>query len=331
MPTFKVYKGSPEGIKESTTTKPDLSGDQVLVKITASGLCGTDLHYKGADMVLGHEGIGVVKEIGPTVKRLHVGDRVGWGYEANSCGLCEQCLTGNEDYCPDRELYGSANPELGSFAEAVVWREAFLFRIPKCISDVDAAPLMCGGATVWNALHKYGLSSTSTVGIIGVGGLGHLAIEFASKMGMKTVVLSSNAGKKEEAMKLGASQFVVIQDRKETDTCGSKLDALLICSAVQTDWDIYLPMLKPRAIVFPLTVHFGDLRIPQLPFLVAGLRIQGTIIASRSEINQMLDFAAEKEIKPITQQFPLNKKGIEESIKTLSEGKMRYRGVLVAH
>ncbi|KAK4062484.1 uncharacterized protein Triagg1_9970 [Trichoderma aggressivum f. europaeum] len=189
MPSFRVYKGSAsDGIQEANTTKPELTGDQVLVKITASGLCETDLHYTAADMVLGHEGAGVVQQIGPDVKTLSLGDRVGWGYQANSCGLCEQCLSGNDEYCPDREIYGLANLDQGSFAEAVVWRGAFLFKIPDKITDNDAAPLMCGGATVWNALHKYGLSSTSTVGVIGVGGLDHLAIQFTSKMGMNVVV-----------------------------------------------------------------------------------------------------------------------------------------------
>jgi D-arabinose 1-dehydrogenase-like Zn-dependent alcohol dehydrogenase len=108
MPSFKVYKGTPSGIEEAKTTKPALTGDQVLIKTTVSGLCGTDLHYKNANIALGHEGIGVVQELGPDVKRLKQGDRVGWGYQADSCGLCDQCLSGNEEYCPDRQIYGEA-------------------------------------------------------------------------------------------------------------------------------------------------------------------------------------------------------------------------------
>ncbi|RFU75060.1 nadp-dependent alcohol dehydrogenase [Trichoderma arundinaceum] len=331
MPSFKVYKGSAsDGIQESNTTKPELSGDQVLVKVAASGLCGTDLHYKGADMVLGHEGAGVIQQIGPDVKNLKLGDRVGWGYQADACGLCEQCLSGNDEYCPDRQIYGMANLDQGSFAEAAVWREAFLFKIPDNISNTDAAPLMCGGATVWNALHKYGLSSTSNVGIIGIGGLGHLAIQFASKMGMNVVVLSTNESKKDEALSLGASHFTVTRGKEKIDIGATKLDALLVTASVDIEWDAYIPLLKPQAMIIPLTVHFGNFSIPQYPLIGFGFRVQGTVISSRSELKKMLEFAARNDVRPVTMMFPLNKIGIEDSMRTLSEGKMRYRGVLVA-
>jgi len=186
MPTFTVFKGSEGGkIVQSQTTRPDLTDDQVLIKITASGLCGTDEHYKGADIVLGHEGAGVVEQTGPNVKSLKKGDRVGWGYEHNSCGTCEYCLTGREQYCSEREMYGEANLDQGSFATHAVWKEAWLYRIPDSMTDAEAAPLMCGGATVFNALSSYDIKSTDRVGVMGVGGLGHLAIQFAAKKGLR--------------------------------------------------------------------------------------------------------------------------------------------------
>jgi len=328
MPSFKVYRGSPDGIKESTTTKPDLTGDQVLVKITASGLCGTDLHYKKADIVLGHEGVGVVEELGPGVRHLKKGDRVGWGYLHDSCGICDECLQGQETYCPERKFYGEADLDQGSFAEAAVWREAFLFKVPDALTDEEAAPLNCGGATVWTALHKYGVPADATVGVLGVGGLGHLAIQFASKMGMNVVVLSHSDSKKDEAMQLGAHRFVATKGATKLDIGPSKLNALLITSSVPLEWDLYLPILHAEAIIFPITVDFGDFRIPAMPLIASGLRVQGTVVAARYEHIKMLEFAAEHGIKPIMMHFPLNKEGIEESMKTLEEGKMRYRGVL---
>ena len=128
-------------------------------------------------MALGHEGAGRVTALGPSVKHLKLDDRVGWGYLHDSCGECQQCLKGTETYCPDRKLYGEADLHQGSLGTQAVWREAFLFKIPDTISDEDAAPLMCGGATVFNALHMYATQPTARVGIIGVGGLGHLAIQ----------------------------------------------------------------------------------------------------------------------------------------------------------
>jgi D-arabinose 1-dehydrogenase-like Zn-dependent alcohol dehydrogenase len=189
---------------------------------------------------------------------------------------------------------------------------------------------MCGGATVWNTLRKYGLSSTSTVGILGVGGLGHLAIQCASGMGMKVVVLSTTDKKKEEALSMGASDFIVTQDKKKIDIGSSKLDALLVTSSVQIEWDSYLPLLNPQSIIIPLTVHFGNFSVPQFPLLAAGIRVQGTVITSRSEMNNMLALTARTDVRPRIMSFPLNKNGNEDSIKILSERKMRYRGVLVA-
>lgn len=130
----------------------------------------TDLHYWHADVVLGHEGVGVVESRGPGCHYLKKGDRVGWGYIHDSCGHCQQCLTGSETYCKERALYGEANLDQGSFAHYAVWREAFLFKIPDGMSDEVAAPLQCGGATIFNALHTYGTKPTETVGIMGVGG-----------------------------------------------------------------------------------------------------------------------------------------------------------------
>lgn len=233
MPSFTVFKGSKDGsIVKSKSSRPDLKNDEVLVKITASGLCGTDEHYRKADMVLGHEGAGIVEEIGPNVKNLKKGDRVGWGYEHDSCGHCEWCLTGRETFCPERAMYGEADLDQGSFASGAVWKESFLFKVPDNITDKEAAPLMCGGATVFNALKMYNIQPTDRVGVMGVGGLGHLAIQFASKMGCDVVVFSGTDSKKEEAMKLGAHEFVAMKGKNEINI-GKQLNCLLVTTSAQ--------------------------------------------------------------------------------------------------
>lgn len=328
MPTFTVYKGSKEGkIVKSQTTKPDLKDDQVLVEVSASGLCGTDEHYKGADMVLGHEGAGVVQDVGPAVKELKKGDRVGWGYEHNSCGHCDQCLTGRETYCPEREMYGMANFDQGSFASHAVWREAFLFKIPDSLSDAEAAPLMCGGATVFNALYTYGIKPTDRVGVMGVGGLGHLAIQFAARMGCDVVVFSGSDSKEEEAKKLGAKEFIAMKGKSEL-SLDRKIDALLVTTSVSPDWKVILPVMAPNSIIFPLTVAEGDFSIPHMGMVAQGITVQGSVVAARAVHKKMLSFAALHEIKPTIMEFPLNENGIEDAMQTLRDGKMRYRGVL---
>ncbi|KAF2439655.1 GroES-like protein [Karstenula rhodostoma CBS 690.94] len=329
MPSFTVYKGSDSGkIVKAETTRPDLKNDDVLVRITASGVCGTDEHYKHADMALGHEGAGVVEDVGPGVTSLKKGDRVGWGYEHDSCGHCEYCLSGREQYCPERKMYGMADTDQGSFASHGVWREAFLFKIPDALTDVEAAPLMCGGATVFNALHATGVKPTDRVGVMGVGGLGHLAIQFASKMGCDVVVLSGTDNKKEEAMKLGAKDFIATKDKKEIDV-GRKIDVLVVTTSVMPDWNVILPALAPTAAIIPLTVSEGDFTIPQNPLILGGHTVHGVAVSARAVHRQMLAFAALHNIKPIVMKFPMTADGIEEAMGTLRDGKMRYRGVLV--
>ncbi|EMD70143.1 hypothetical protein GGP41_000282 [Bipolaris sorokiniana] len=329
MPTFTVFKGSKEGkIIKGQTTKPDLQDDQVLIKVTASGVCGTDEHYKHADMALGHEGVGVIEDIGPKVKVLKKGDRVGWGYEHNSCGHCEKCLTGRETYCPEREMYGMANLDQGSFASHAVWREAFVFKVPDELTDAEAAPLMCGGTTVFNALHAYNVRPTQRVGVMGIGGLGHLAIQYASKMGCDVVVFSGSDSKKDEAMRLGAKEFIAMKGATELSV-SRKVDVLLVTTSVTPDWKLLIPVLNTNATIFPLTVSDGDFTFPQMPLIANGITVQGSVVAARQVHREMLAFSALHGIKPINMEFPMSEEGIEEAMKVLREGGMRYRGVLV--
>lgn len=330
MPSFTVFKGSKEGkIVQSQTEKPELKGKDVLIKVTHSGLCGTDLHYKEADMVLGHEGVGIVEAVGPDATVLKKGDRAGWGYNHHCCNHCNQCLSGNDVFCPDRQMYGLADLDQGSMASHAVWEEDFLFKIPDCISNEDAAPLQCGGITVYSALMKYPVKPGERVGVVGVGGLGHLAIQFAARMGCEVVVFSGSDRKKEESMKLGAKEFHATKGVKELKL-ERGIDRLLVTTAASPDWSLYQPIMNPEGAIYPLTVDEGNLSIPAMPLLLSGLRIQGSVVGSRGLHRDMLEFAAIQNIKPINQTFPMTTEGIEEAFKTLEEGNMRYRGVLVA-
>lgn len=326
--SYTVYKGSESGaIKKATNTKPALTGDQVYIRVTASGLCGTDMHYRKADMALGHEGVGVVEELGPACTLLKKGDRVGWGYEHDSCSHCEQCLKGTETYCAERKMYGYADADQGSFASHGVWREAFLFKTPDSLPDEAAAPLQCGGATVFNALHMYNTQPTERVGIVGVGGLGHLAIQFAAKMGCDVVVFSGTDSKKEEAKRLGASEFYATKGAKELKDV-KPINRLLVTTSAQVDWKLYLPVMAPGGTIFPLSVDEGDFSIPYMGLLAQGLTVQGSIVAPRYIHKRMLEFAAHHQIKPITQHYEMNEEGIEKAMKDLDEGNVRYRAVL---
>lgn len=327
---FTVFKGSKDAtIRQDVTRRDELKRDDVLVRVTHSGVCFTDVHYQQADMALGHEGTGVVEATGPDAKILKKGDRVGWGYEHDCCGHCRQCLTGWETLCPERKMYAMADLDQGSFASHAVWREAFLFKIPDNMSNEDAGPLMCGGSTVFNALHAAQVRPTARVGVVGVGGLGHLAIQFAAKMGCEVVVFSGTDSKKQEALKLGAREFHATKGAKELKV-KKPIDNLIVTTSSQPDWQMYLNVMAPGGIISPLSVDMNDLKIPYMPLLVNGLRVQGGIVSARQVHRDMLEFAALHNIKPVKMTFPMTLEGVRDSLKTLEEGKMRYRGVLVA-
>jgi len=324
-----AFKGSlNEGIVQTSTYHDGPTANQVLVKITHSGICGTDEHFKYKDMVLGHEGVGTIQEVGEHVSQFTVGDIVGWGYTHKTCGKCEQCLLGQDQYCPNRERYGTHNLHQGSFGSHAIWDASFLFKIPEGLTPAHAAPLMCGGATVFGVIELYNIRPTDRVGVVGIGGLGHLAIQFLAKIGASVVVFSSTDSKRDEALRLGATEFYVTKGVKRFDM--AKLDHLLVTTNFLPDWKPFIKAIKPGGTIYPLTVDSGELRLPAIPVVTQGLTIQGSSVASRSVHRKMLDFAARHKIEPIIERFPMTKAGVEEGMEKLRQGKMRYRGVLVA-
>lgn len=277
-------------------------------------------------MVLGHEGVGIVTAVGPSCHTLKEGDHVGWGYELDSCEHCSECLSGAEQFCASRALYGVQNLDQGSFASHAILRESFVYPIPAGLSDIDAAPLQCGGATTFTALQ--GIKPSDTVGIMGVGGLGHLAIQFAAKMGCRVVVLSGSDRKKDEALRLGAHEFIATKDAKELKV-SSPLNRLLVTAAVPPNWDLILPIMAPRSSIYPLSVSQGNLEIPYMGLILQGISVQGSLVAPRILHRQMLEFAALHGIKPIVEKFPMTEEGIKDAIDKLEKGQVTYRAVLV--
>jgi D-arabinose 1-dehydrogenase-like Zn-dependent alcohol dehydrogenase len=210
-----------------------------------------------------------------------------------------------------------------------VWKADYIFKIPSSISRENAAPLMCGGATVWNALESFGARASDRVGIIGVGGLGHLAIQFAAKKGCAVTVFSSTDSKKEEALSLGATEFIATNGAT-TLPVSAPIDHLIVTTSFQPDWSQFLPIMAPGGTIYPLTVSNDDLKIPYMPIIAGELKIQGSLVAARQVHRDMLAFAAHHQIKPIIETFPMTVDGITEAMKKLEDGKMRYRGVLIA-
>ncbi|KAJ5415152.1 hypothetical protein N7465_003847 [Penicillium sp. CMV-2018d] len=331
---FTVWRGQKDGgVAEDTTKRPALTGDEVYLNVTHSGVCGSDLHFVPYGMALGHEGVGVVEATGPEVKALKVGDRVGWGYPFDSCGTCEKCMDGYPIICDTPIFYGTANLDSGSFATGAVRKESFVFRIPDGMPSEQAAPMMCGGITVFAPLMLCGVKPCDTVGVVGMGGLGHLAVQFARAMGCEVVVFSQTDSKKEDAMKLGASCFVTTRGKKDiTADVSSKVHHLLVTTAELPDWDLFFPILAKGASIFPLTATGPEaqLALPHMQFLLNGAKVQSSM-PSKKTYSDMLKFAARNNIRAVLECEPMSTEGINKIFNRLKEGQVRYRGVLCKH
>ncbi|KAJ7616123.1 putative NADP-dependent alcohol dehydrogenase C 2 [Roridomyces roridus] len=326
-----VFKGSPNGIVEAKTSQPLPIGNQVLIRITHSGVCGSDEIYAEADFVLGHEGVGIIQQVGEAVDKdkFKVGDVVGWGYVHRVCGKCEQCLHGHDQYCTTAEYYGHNNHHQGSFSSHAIWDASVLYKIPHGLAPEYAAPLMCAGATVFGAIEEHNIRPTDRVGVVGVGGLGHMAIRFLSVIGAEVVVFSSTQSKRTDAMRLGATEFHPTQGAEKFEGV-KQVDHLLVTTSSLPDWTPYLSVVKARGKIFLLTVSFDNVVIPNLPLVAFGLTVQGSMVACRSVHERMLEFAVRNKVEPVIEQFPMTRDGIQEVMDRLKEGKVRYRAVVVA-
>jgi len=242
-------------------------------------------------------------------------------------------VAGEWIYCTGGlKQFGLGNTDQGSFGTGAVWKEPYLFHIPDAMASDVAAPLMCAGITVWSPLSRFGLKSTDVVGVVGIGGLGHLALQFARALGCEVVALSGTEEKKEEALRLGATHFVATEGGRDLSV-PRKINHLLVTTSQMPDWKQYNSILAPMAQIYPLTITDFETKF-EVPFmgflLVLGRRVIGSSVPPKNVYIEMLEFAALHGIKPIIDPFPLTKQGVEDSMKKLSEGKMRYRGVLYA-
>lgn len=224
---------------------------------------------------------------------------------------------------------GLGDHDTGSLASHAVFRESFLYKIPPALSSESAAALMCGGATVFNVLDMYNVKPTDRVGVVGIGGLGHLAIQFAAKWGCEVAAFSRTSSKEYDAICLGAKEFYVTKGRRELKI-DAPIDHLLVTTRTQVQWSLYLPIMASPSAIYPLSVDEADLKVPYIPFLTKGLRLQGSIIAPRATHKRMLNFAAFHNIKPNVVRYELNKDGIDQAVQDLKSGGLRYKAVLSA-
>ena len=228
----------------------ELGAQEVEIGITHCGICHSDLHLISNDwgisqypFIPGHEIVGTVTGIGSQVRSLKVGQRVGLGWQSNSCGQCEWCSRGLENLCPYQEA--TCVHRHGGYASGVRANARFVSPIPDALPSEQAAPLLCGGITVYSPLRDHGVNPSSRVGVIGIGGLGHIAIQFAKVFGAEVIAFSTSTSKEEEARSLGAHHFVNSRESKAMKDVAGSLDFILNTANADQDWNVYIQALRP--------------------------------------------------------------------------------------
>jgi len=309
-----------------------LGAEEVEVHVEHCGLCHSDLSVLNNDWgmsqfpaVLGHEAVGRVVNLGPAAKGLKVGQRVGIGWTAGSCMHCKQCMSGNQNLCPQATF--TIIGHKGAFASRVRSHWAWAIPLPESINVAESGPLLCGGMTVFNPLAMYA-EPTSRVGIVGIGGLGHMAVKFAAAFGCDVTAFTSSESKFDEARRFGANHVVSSRDPEAIKKLAGTLDLLLVTVNVPLDWDALIASLAPNGRLHVVGLVVEPIPLHVIPLIMGQRSLSGSPTGSPVATGSMLDFAARHGITPQTEHFPMGR--INEAFERLRAGKVRYRIVLDA-
>ena len=313
----------------------ELGPNEVDVHVTHVGICHTDVAmvdnewgFSQYPVVPGHENVGTVAAVGSDVDRLTVGQRVGVGALCGSCMKCEWCEGGAQHVCS--QVVGTVMPpHMGGFGSIVrVSNWQFAHPIPEAIASEHAGPLMCAGTTVFTPLLRYNVRPTDRVAVVGIGGLGHLAVQYLAKWGCEVTAISSTHDKDEQAHSFGAKHFIATRGTDELSKVARTYDFILSTVSADLPWDAYLAALRPKGKL--CIVGIPDKPIAYSPWsLIGGEKsVVGGQPGSIDETQQMLAFTALHGIKPVIEVFPMVE--ANRALDHTRQGKARFRAVLVA-
>lgn len=310
---------------------PELGHEEVDIQVHYCGLCYSDVsmldnHWRMTQFpfVPGHEVVGEVIGVGSAVKNLKEGDLVGLGWFSESCMHCNQCIGGDQHLCGDKKQ--TIVGRHGGFADKVRSHWSWAIPLPEGINMSKAGPLLCGGATVFNPIANAGVKPTDRVGVIGIGGLGHLAIKFLNKWGCEVVAFSSNPAKKEQILEMGATKVINSRDPKELKSIRGTLDFILNTTDASLDWHSYINTLAPKGKLHHVGMVKEPMSISAFPLVGGEKTISGSPVGSIGLTKTMLDFCIRHDIYPIVEEFELS--DVNDAIQHLKDGKARYRVVL---
>jgi uncharacterized zinc-type alcohol dehydrogenase-like protein len=309
----------------------ELGPEEVEIQVEACGICHSDLsvwknEWGNAEypFVGGHEIAGVVSAVGSQVRHVQEGQRVGLGWFARSCMGCEQCLAGDHNLCVERK--DTIIGRYGGFADRVRCHWAWAIPLPDAIDTRTAGPLFCGGITVFNPIIQNAVRPTDRVGVVGIGGLGHMALQFLDHWGCDVTAFTSSPGKGEEAMKFGADRVVSSRDDAALADIAKSLDFILVTANAAMHWDLYIQALRPKGRLHIVGAVLDPIPINVFSLLTEQKSIAATPLGSPATMRTMLDFCVRHHIAPQIETFPMPK--INEAFAHLEDGKARYRIVL---
>ena len=317
-----------------------LRPNDVAIEIEYSGICHSDLHTVNGDwgpqqypLVPGHEIIGKVLDVGPEVKNYKVGDQVGVGCMVDSCQSCDQCENHEEQYCrkgmtptygaPDR-VDGEITQ--GGYSKHIVVREEFVMRIPEALDPSRAAPIMCAGITTYSPLRTWNIGTGSRVGVIGLGGLGHMAVKLAVAMGAEVTVLSRSGKKEDEAKSIGAKGVLVSTDEEAMQAAAASMDLIIDTVPVEHDVTPYTSLLDVDGTLV-IVGQVGPMQgFMAAPMIMGRRRMAGSLIGGIKETQEVLDFCAEHNIHPICEMIRPDQ--VNEAFATMAKGDIAHRFVM---
>ncbi|MFH1699693.1 MAG: NAD(P)-dependent alcohol dehydrogenase [Candidatus Zixiibacteriota bacterium] len=327
---FAVHE--PGGVLKPFEYDPGpLRRKDVEIDIKHCGICHSDVSminnewgFSQFPLVPGHEVVGIISKVGEDVTSFQAGQKVGLGWHSGYCMTCPSCLDGDHNLCVQNE--GTIVGRHGGFADKVRAHSASVVLLPEELDFKSAGPLFCGGITVFNPLLQFDIKPTDKVGVIGIGGLGHMALMFLNAWGCKVTAFTSNDSKKEEAIEMGAHQTINSRNSDELEAVAGQFDLILSTVNVKLDWNTYLATLKSKGRLHIVGAVMEPLDVGVFPLIMGQRSISGSPVGSPAAIAKMLDFAAMHKIKPIVEEYRFDQ--VNEAIKKLNSGKARYRIVL---
>jgi alcohol/geraniol dehydrogenase (NADP+) len=308
-----------------------LGRHEVEIDVDYCGICHSDISMINNEwgmssypLVAGHEVVGRIAAVGIGVSHLNKGQVVGLGWHSNYCKVCRSCGSGDHNLCASAQ--GTIVGHHGGFADKVRADASAVIPLPKGMDAKSAGPLFCGGITVFNPMLQFDVKPTDKVAVIGIGGLGHLGLQFLRAWGCEVTAFTSSDSKAEEAKKLGAHHCINSRNSTEIEQAAGRFDFMLSTVNVKLDWNLYLSTLKAKGRLHFVGATLEPLDLNVFNLIMAQRSVSGSPVGSPASINKMLEFAVQHDIKPMVEMFKFSQ--INDALAHLQSGKARYRVVL---